>query len=156
MLAFSISFCRSQNFPSPLLCWNARCFRCWSWQYVYAARVSEMNLVIAWPTAVSSVQWKIDGARNPKVWGSIPRWDSELVILCHKLVTRRKHITYKISLKHVLVSSIWLFTLKHWSLDLGVQAYVWECYHVASWEQLHSISWTRNIRSLLTISASAT
>ena len=49
-------------------------------------------------------------------------------------MTRRKHITYKIVLKHVLVSSIWLFTLKHWSLDLGVQAYVWECYHVASWE----------------------
>ena len=62
---------------------------------------------------VSVAQWKNIGARNPKLWGSIPRGDLEFY-LGPALVTRRK-TSFFISLpSSKLTISLFLFTTK-WS-----------------------------------------
>ena len=62
---------------------------------------------------VSVAQWKNIGARNPKLWGSIPRGDLEFY-LGPALVTRRKTSFFISQPSSKLTISLFLFTTK-WS-----------------------------------------
>ena len=81
-----------------------------------------MNFVIDLAhRGVSVAQWQSIGARNPKVWDSIPHGYSEF-FLCPTLVTRRKkHLSLVLACLQVITitQSLWWLMLHRILCDFG-------------------------------------